>query len=162
MPLWNYLSLLMVSCVFLRDGVSESQFNQVLNIELDEIMKVFIRQCKFEIWLSEWYHWNHWNCICRHANVLRKIGFQSSLWLLPKRIIILGSLMLMLLTKTFQLVCHFYRKNSTKIIWWFAKHYNPLLVCLQELLLTTIYVIPSTMISTCVLMLGGLWVSLSK
>lgn len=30
-----------------RDGVSESQFNQVLNIELDQMMQVWILRIKF-------------------------------------------------------------------------------------------------------------------
>lgn len=33
---------LIASCLLSRDGVSESQFNQVLNMELDQIIEVSI------------------------------------------------------------------------------------------------------------------------
>ena len=32
-----------IMCMFVRDGVSESQFNQVLNIEVDQIIKVMFQ-----------------------------------------------------------------------------------------------------------------------
>ena len=41
----GYINLFQLSCwlftYWIRDGVSESQFNQVLNIELDQIIEVF-------------------------------------------------------------------------------------------------------------------------
>ena len=54
-------------CGFLfRDGVSESQFNQVLNIELDQIIKVMINP----LWLEEHY----WLFVEVHEKILRAEG----------------------------------------------------------------------------------------
>jgi hypothetical protein len=88
-----------------RDGVSESQFNQVLNIELQQIIEVFFLlptvcarsigcvvmvpfiQVSCTVWLST-LTWSYY--LFRLANFLMRNGIPSSRWLLPRRIITLN------------------------------------------------------------------------
>ena len=97
----------MVINVTCRDGVSDSQFNQVLNIELDQIMQVWIMVCLFSVW-STFYGLDlfSWGYIIRHASLLKKIGNQSSQWSLPRRTITPSSSKIEALKMFFQVRIH--------------------------------------------------------
>ena len=62
-----------------RDGVSESQFNQVLNIELDQMMQVWLL---WFVYLFRVCCWTFMDLVyflgVRHASLLKKIGNPSS------------------------------------------------------------------------------------
>ena len=82
----------LLPCIFFfidqfRDGVGESQFNQVLNIELEQIIEVctpnsFLGWKTLVIWTKRMF------IFFRPANSWMSNGIQSSWWLLHRRITI--------------------------------------------------------------------------
>lgn len=70
-----------------RDGVSESQFNQVINIELNQIIEVWM--CSNCSLVFPWNLFSFWSqnsiIFSRPAISWKKIGVQSSLSLLHKK-----------------------------------------------------------------------------
>lgn len=92
-----YLCFWYLHIVF-RDGVSESQFNQVLNIELDQIIEVlWTDHCALQICPPLGNDVNF--CfLVRHASFSMRAGTQNLWWLLLRRTTIPNSFSLLPLT----------------------------------------------------------------
>ena len=87
---WGFKASINLFCDKFRGGVSELQFNQVLNIELDQIIEVWATSKFFEWVLVLWVlvcNLYDWNCWCRPASFSMRNGAWSFLWSSHRRAI---------------------------------------------------------------------------
>ena len=106
---WWILILMVYLC---RDGVSESQFSQVLNVELNQIIKVLLCTVLLENSLVFWHFLTRVRRY-RHIRVWDRGTFRSSQWSLLKRITTQNSSKLIRQT-TFHLVSSPVPLNTAK------------------------------------------------